>query len=110
MSDLRLSSLTLIGFEVNVLLERHPGEMQFHEIYRIIDDRSFFEDLAKRYPDETDFSLFGPGDSQRELVLDALRDAASALEGREHRKVGIEGSGLNLLIALILEAIQQNRT
>jgi hypothetical protein len=38
----------------------------------------------------------------------ALGNAAEALRGREIRKVGVGDNALCLVIALVLEAIQQN--
>lgn len=104
---LRISSLTFVGFYINSLLHDHPGEMQFDEIYQSLERRSILEELEKRYPGETDFSLFSEGSEQRTALLELLHQAGSALEGREHRKVGVERCGLNLLMAIILEAIQQ---
>lgn len=104
---LRISSLTFVGFYVNSLLESHPSEITFDEIYQWLDLRTILEELARRYPGETDFSPFGPGSDQREGLLNALYDAGDGLAGRERRKVGIERCGLNLLMALVLEAIQR---
>ena len=38
----------------------------------------------------------------------ALRNAAEALRGREIRKTGVGDNALCLVIALVLEAVQQN--
>lgn len=104
---LRVSSLTFVGFYLNSLIQEHPGDLEFDEVYRMIEAGSVLEDLAARYPGETDFSLFGPASDQREPLIAALQDAAGGLEGRECRKVGIDRCGLNLLMALVLEAIQR---
>ena len=104
---LRITSLTFVGFYINSLLQDHPGDLDFEEVYRMVEDQSVLEDLASRYPGETDFSLFGSDSDQRVPLLRALQDAGGGLEGRERRKVGIDSCGLNLLMAFILEAIQR---
>jgi len=104
---LRLSSLTFLGFYVNNLLEDHPGDMSFKQVHASIEAGSVLEDLDALYPGQTDFSLFRGDNDQREYLLDSLKIAASVLEGRERRKTGVEKCGLNLLMAVILQAIQQ---
>lgn len=104
---LHVSSLTMVGFYVNSLLEDHPGEMTFNEVYTGIVNGTILEDLEARFPGETDFSLFGPNSDQRGPLIKALLDASEGLEGRERRKIGIERCGLNLLMGFVLEAIQR---
>lgn len=101
--------LTFISFYVNALLEKRPQDLTFPEVYDAIEDRSLFEMLERRYPGEFDFSPFDKTSEQRIAILSALKDAAGGLEGRERRKVGVERSGLHLLLALLIEAIQQSR-
>jgi len=40
-------------------------------------------------------------------VNEVLNEVAESLRGRESRKVGVRKSGLHLLLAFILEAMQQ---
>jgi len=65
------------------------------------------EMLDEKIPDQFDFSLFKPGTDQNVWLNQVLLDAAAGFQGREHRKSGIEASGLHLVIVLILEAIQR---
>lgn len=104
---LKTSTLTFCTFYFNSLACDHPNDVEFHTVYRWLEDGSLLEALAKQYPDETDFSLFGPNSDQRPLLLTALREAGEGLEGRERKKVGIESCGLHLLVAISIEAIQR---
>lgn len=87
----------------------HANAVSFDEVYRWLDDGTIFESLAKKIPGEFDFSLFSPDSPERAALLEALRGSAAALRGRERRKTGVENTGLCLLMALLLEAIQQNQ-
>jgi hypothetical protein len=64
------------------------------------------DDLDRALPDSFDFSLFRAQSEQRDGLFATLRQAAAGLEGRERRKTGVEQSGIALLLAFILEAIQ----
>jgi len=103
-----LSTLTYVGFEVNAAIdEGHACKFTFTEIYSGIERGTLLQDLANRLPDVFDFSLFPPGSEQEIGLIESLRDVAGGLEGRERRKVGVEKSGLTLLVAFVLEAIQR---
>ncbi len=108
-----LSMLSLLGFQVNAAIEKgHGNKISFHDIYKGLEERNLFELLDEKLPGVLDLSLFlerneGASLEQRDGLLNALSDAASGMEGRERRKYGIESSGLSLLMAYILEAIQQ---
>lgn len=104
----RLSSLTFLGFYVNAAIEDGHGEkITFDDIYKGLESGSLLEDLQTKIPGVFDFSLFAPRSEQREGLFEALESAAGGLKGRERRKVGVKKNGLSLLMALILEAIQQ---
>lgn len=95
----RLSSLTFIGFEINSLPERcNVDIITFDYIYKGIEEKNLLEKLENDFKENIDLSLYN-----------VLSEAASGLEGRERRKVGIENSGQRLLVAFILEAIQHKR-
>jgi len=102
-----LSSLTLLGFEINAAIERGTcSQLTFAEVYSGIEAGNLLASLNSRFPKQFDFSLFPPGsDGEREIIA-SLRFVAPGLEGRERKKVGVNGSGLSLLMALVLCAIQ----
>ena len=102
-----LSSLAFIGFEVNAAIARgHADAFSFQEIYQGLENRTLLDDLKKKLPDEFDFSLFTTGTEQANGLYHVLHEAAGGLEGRERKKVGIETSGLHLLLAFVLECMQ----
>jgi len=105
---MRLSSLTHLGFEVNCILDSNPGsDLTFQEVHNAAREKSIIKLLQDRYADYVDLSLFESGSEERREVEAALSLAAECLEGRERRKTGVENRGLCLIVALILEAIQQ---
>jgi hypothetical protein len=76
------------------------------EIYRGLERGTLLQDLQKKLPGDFDFSMFAPGSEQGVALNEVLNQLAGGLQGRETRKVGIEKSGLHLLLAFILEAVQ----
>ena len=108
---MRLSSLTYLGLESNAVHDERPDlNLSFQEIHDAADRKELVQHLALRFGDSADLSLLTSlPDNQNELaeVNQALHDAASALYGRERKKVGVTKNGLCLVHALILEAIQQ---
>jgi hypothetical protein len=108
-----LSILSFLGFQVNAAIEKgHGNKILFNDVYKGLEERNLFELLDEKLPRVLDLSLLlerneGTSLEQRDGLLNALSDAASGMEGQETRKYGIESSGLSLLMAYILEAIQQ---
>jgi hypothetical protein len=106
----RLSSLAFFCFEINSAIEGgNLKPLSFKELYDHIDDSSLFDWLESNNPGLFDFSMFPAGSPERDAVSLVLADAASGLRGRERKKVGIEHSGLHLLIAFLIEAIQHKQ-
>lgn len=104
----RLSSLGYIGFYVNsAIAHGHGNSVSFDEIYESLDKGTLLEDLNTKIPGEFDFGLLPPGSEQNIALNHVLNHVAGGLQGRERRKVGIDSSGLHLLMAFILEAMQQ---
>jgi hypothetical protein len=103
----RLSSITFLGFQVNAAIdEGHADKFSFDDIYDGLERGTLLQDLSNRVPGEFDLELLNAAGETPKL-LGILNDAAEALRGRERRKTGVENSGLALLQAIILEAIQQ---
>ena len=109
----KLCMLSFLGFQVNAAIEKGYGnKISFNDVYMGLEERNLFELLDKKLPKVLDISLFleskeGNYLEQRDGLLNALSDAASGMKGSESRKYGLESSGLSLLMAYILEAIQQ---
>jgi hypothetical protein len=105
---MKLSSLTYLGFETNAVLDAHPDfQLPFAEIHAAARERRLVEYLTKRFGDKADLSMFQARPDELIDVEMALADAAGGLEGRESRKTGVANNGVNLVLALIFEAIQQ---
>lgn len=103
-----LSTLSFIGFYVNsAIANGHADTLSFNDIYKGIEQGTLLDDLNKKIPGEFDFSLFKSGEAQSVAFNNVMAEVAGGLEGRERKKVGIETSGLHLLMAFILEAIQE---
>ena len=109
-----LAMLTLLGRQVNAAIEKGYGnKISFNDVYKGIEERNLFELLDEKLPRVLDLSPFlesngtYPYPEQRDGLLNALSRVASAIKGGEIRDCGIESSGLSLLMAYILEAIQQ---
>lgn len=103
-----LSTLSFVGFEVNSAIEGGYGKMvSFDDIYSSIDRGTILEDLDKMIPDAFDFSLYPASSGQNIAFNFVIKIASEGIRGRERKKVGIEKSGLHLLMAIILEALQQ---
>lgn len=104
----RLSSLTCLAFQVNSAIdEKYEDRFSFQEIYEGLDHGSLLQDLSNKLPEVFDLGLVLMDEDQHLGLINILTTASEAFRGRERRKVGVERSGLTLLIAIILEAIQQ---
>jgi hypothetical protein len=104
----RLSSLTCLAFQVNSAIdEKRDEDFSFQEIYEGLETGSLLQDLSYKLPEVFDLGLILMDENQHRGLIHVLKIASGAFEGREGRKVGVERSGLTLLIAIILEAIQQ---
>jgi len=104
----QLSTLTFVGFQLTAATEIElRGNLTFLEVYRAIEQGTLLEEIARVAPGACDFSVYPPGSEQRAGLHEALRRAAGGIEGRERRKVGLISSGVHLVLALVLEAIQQ---
>jgi len=105
-----LTALTYLGFQINGWLEDGNHGLTFDDVYEGLDNDTLWEIVNRKIP-EMDLSMFTGfpenGNKHGKTVLVALRDAASGIRGRERRKYGVEAGGLSLLMAFVLEAIQQ---
>ena len=102
-----LSSLAFLGLYVNsAIASGHSESVSFDEIYEGLKNGTLLEVLDKKLPGHFDFSLFPAGSKKCIALNNSLHAIASGIQGRERRKVGVETSGLHLILAMIFEAIQ----
>jgi len=106
---MKLTSLTYLAFETNAVLDECPDlVLPFEEIHTAAEENRLVEYLAERFGDKADLSFFRAHPEEEAAVNLALADVAGGFYGRESRKTGVERSGLCLVIAFILEAIQRH--
>lgn len=104
----RLSSLTFVGFGVNAALDHGKGsEVSFEEVYEWLERGTLLQELDKKLHNTFDFSMFPPGSDEEKAIVASLKLASEGFLGRERKMTGVEKSGLALLMACVLEAIQQ---
>jgi len=106
---MKLTSLTYLAFETNAVLDAYPGlDLPFAEIHTAAEENRLIAYLAQRFGDKGDLSFFHVHPEEEAAVNLALAGVAGGLYGRERGKLGVERSGLCLIIAFILEAIQRH--
>ena len=106
---MKLTSLTYLAFETNAVLDACPTlDLPFAEIHTAAEENRLVEYLAERFGDKADLSFFRAHPEEETAVNLALAEVAGGLYGQERRKTGVERSGLCLVIAFILEAIQRH--
>lgn len=106
---MRLSMLTSIGFCANIAIDlKKPYPFTFEDLYQAADERRLVGLLKDTIDDSGIIELWAQEPSSNQDVEQALNDATEDLRGREIRKVGVGDNPLCMVIAIILEAIQQN--
>lgn len=90
-----------------VLDRREQAPFNIEQIYAAV-DRGELVGLLLSIDDSGIMELWAQEPAPRALVEEALCNAAEALRGREIRKAGVGDNALCLVIAIVLEAIQQN--
>ena len=88
--------------------QRRAAPFSFEDIYRASDERKLVNLIGDTIDDSGLIALWANTPKDKEYVETALNDATEALRGRELRKVGIGDNPLCMIIAIVLEAIQQN--
>jgi len=105
---MKLSSLTHLAFETNAVLDACPDfDLPLAEVHAAARQGVLIQHLAKRFGDKADLSMLLTNPDELHAVDFALCDAVSSLEGCGHRKIGVTNNGLCLVLAIILEVIQQ---
>src|ERR1051325_5450145 len=109
-NNLTVTNLTHLAFHINAVIDSGANvDLSYRDIYDATDIGCLLERLEKRLHDRADLSLLTSLEPDHILAIEkALQNAAAALRGREMKKAHVEKSGLCLLMAIILEALQQN--
>jgi hypothetical protein len=106
-----LPYLTFLGFQLNGWAEDKKQDLTFQDVQTGLDDGTLWEILETKIPG-MDISMYRHKDEPITRigvdVLGALQDAEAGMRDRERRKYGVEASGLHLLLAYLIEAVQQH--
>ena len=89
-----------------MLDRRETAPFSFDDIYAAADSGRLVELLLK-IDDSGIMELWARDSKEHTEAESALADAAAALRGREIRKAGVGDNALCMVMALVLEAIQQ---
>jgi hypothetical protein len=91
-----------------MLLDRkEQAPFTFDDIYKAADECSLLY-LFLKIDDSGIIEITAKDEQDRIEVNRALSDAAEALRGQELRKAGVGDNPLCMVMAIVLEAIQQN--
>jgi hypothetical protein len=96
----------MLGRQLNGFLEEGNHGVTFEHVYNGLDNGTLWEIVNKKVPD-MDLSMFTGYPEQGDAVISALKDAAGGMRGREVKKYGVKAGGLSLLMAYVIEAIQE---
>ena len=101
-----LSSRAWFGMTLNGFLEDGNHGVTFDDVYDGIDNGTLFDVLKAKVP-HMDVGWW-TGTPNGPAIIAAVRDAAAGMREREEKKYGVAKGGLSLLLAYVLEAVQQN--
>ncbi|MCX5867590.1 MAG: hypothetical protein NT009_08990 [Proteobacteria bacterium] len=106
---MKVLSLTAIGFCANIAIDqRKPSPFSLDDLYRASDSGTIVDLLQETIDDSGVIALLAGNPDEKRSVENALNNATGALRGRELRKYGIGDNPLCMVVAIVLEAIQQN--
>jgi hypothetical protein len=108
---MKISTITSVGWCATILLDqRRAAPFSFDDIYRAADNQSLVELFLKMDQIEgtgiIELSVQSP--VARQEMEEVFSNAVEALRGREIRKTGVGDNPLCMVLALVLEATQQN--
>lgn len=105
---MHLSTITSVGWCANMMLDhKKQSPFTFDDIYSAADKKQLV-DLFLKIDDSGIIELWAQDPKERANGEEAFGNAVEALRGREIRKTGVGENALCMVIALVLEAIQQN--
>jgi hypothetical protein len=96
-----LHRFTFLAFEANAMLDRGRS-LDIDETREKLDGGDLIDWFAESFPGEVDMSLYGDDDKRE--TAHVLAKISGGVNSR--RKFGVENGGLQLIIALCLQAIQ----
>lgn len=103
---MRISKLTFLAFHLNGAVGSGKyDDISIEQIQNVIEDGTVFEFLKERLGQNVDLSLLEPVDCQE--LLEEWRGVVANVD--ERRKFCVERGGLCLLVAYLLEGIQERR-
>jgi hypothetical protein len=106
-TKLRLSTLSIVAFNlVSAIDHGFLEKITFDEIYREIESGNLIAFLKSQLGDSVDLSLVTADTVQGRRFIEALQRLPNVLAGNERRKLGVENSGLCLLLAFCIELMQ----
>lgn len=104
---LRISTVAWAAFNLNSAIDHGLVDViAFDEIRKEIENGNLIKFLNERLAD-FDWGLFGSEFDQGPSFIDAMQFEAEVFKDREKRKLGIRNSGVCLLLAFCIEALQQ---
>lgn len=104
---MKISQLTCVGWCANMMLDRREqAPFTFDDIYAA-KDRGNLLDLFLQIDDSGFIELWANDPIARAEMEHAFANATTALQKREIRKAGVGDNPLCMVIAIVLEAIQQ---
>jgi hypothetical protein len=89
-----------------MLDRKEQAPFTFEDIYAAADSEELVE-LFLKIDDNGILELWASDPEERAKAEQAFGDAAEALRGREIRKTGVGENALCMVMAIVLEAIQQ---
>jgi hypothetical protein len=106
---MKLSQITSVGWCANMMLDRkEQAPFTIDDVYKAVEERRLVDLLWKNIDDSGIIELWARESGPKAELEKVLGNAAEALRGREIRKAGVGENALCLVMAVVLEAIQQN--
>jgi hypothetical protein len=107
---LTLTSLTHLGFWITSVIDSSDDfDLSYAEVHEAAEAGSLLKHLVQRLGNRVDLHSVTSFEVERVAVIErVLRDAADVMYNRHAKKASIRNSGLCLVMAIILEALQQN--
>lgn len=105
-----LSAWAYLGFQLNIWLEDGNHGVTFDDVRNGIRNGNLWAVINAKIP-KMDLGMFTMESKshQGQKLIAALKELDESFEGRERRKLGIEKGGLSLLVAYVIEGMQQKR-